>query len=54
MFGHFPLPRIASFIRADNLASKRVVRRLGAVDEGAVALRGSTFEHWVHYRPGGH
>ena len=50
LFEHFPLPRAASFIRPDNHASKRVVQRLGAVRERIVELRGSTYEHWVHYR----
>jgi RimJ/RimL family protein N-acetyltransferase len=52
LFGHFPLARLASFIRPDNQASIRVAQRLGAVCEGTVELRGSTVEHWVHYRPG--
>ena len=52
LFGHFPLARLASFIRPDNHASIRVAERLGAVCEGAVELRGSAVEHWVHYRPG--
>ena len=52
LFGHFPLARLASFIRPDNHASIRVAQRLGAVCEGTVELRGSTVEHWVHYRPG--
>jgi RimJ/RimL family protein N-acetyltransferase len=51
LFGHFPLPRAASFIRPDNQASKRVAERLGAVCERTFELRGSSYEHWVHYRP---
>jgi RimJ/RimL family protein N-acetyltransferase len=51
-FGHFSLRRVASFIRPDNHASKRVAERLGAVCEGTFELRGSTYEHWVHYRLG--
>src|SRR5205823_10157442 len=50
LFEHFPLPRAASFIRPDNHASKRVVERLGAVCERTFEVRGSTYEHWVHYR----
>ena len=50
LFEHFPLPRAASFIRPDNLASKRVVERLGAVCERTFELRGTLYEHWVHYR----
>lgn len=51
LFEHFPLNRAASFIRPDNLASKRVVERLGAVYERTFELRGCTYEYWVHYRP---
>jgi RimJ/RimL family protein N-acetyltransferase len=47
LFGHFPLARVASLIKPDNHASKRVAERLGAVCEGTVELRGSTVEHWV-------
>jgi RimJ/RimL family protein N-acetyltransferase len=53
LFAHFPLPRAASFIRPDNHASKRVAERLGAVYECTFELRGSTYEHWVHYQAGG-
>jgi RimJ/RimL family protein N-acetyltransferase len=52
MFGHFPLARIASFIRPDNHRSKRVAQRLGAICERVVELRRSSYEHWVHQRPG--
>ena len=51
LFGHFPLPRAASFIRPENQASIRVAERLGAVCEGTAELRGVTFQHWVHHRP---
>jgi len=50
LFEHFPLNRAASFIRPDNLASKRVVERLGAVCERTFELRGCAYEYWVHYR----
>lgn len=53
LFGHFPLPRAASFIRPDNHASKRVTERLGAVCERTFELRGATYEYWVHSRAGG-
>jgi RimJ/RimL family protein N-acetyltransferase len=53
LFDRFPLKRAASFIRPDNLASKRVVERLGAACERTIELRGSTYEHWVHHRPSG-
>lgn len=52
LFGHFPLARLASFIRPDNLASIRVAQRLGAACEDTVELRGATVQHWVHYRRG--
>ena len=52
LFEHFPLARAASFIRPDNLPSKRVVGRLGAVYERTSESRGSTYEHWVHHRAG--
>lgn len=45
-----PLERAASFIRPDNVASKRVVERLGAVCERTFELRGSLYEYWVHHR----
>ena len=51
LFEHFPLKRAASFIRPDNLASKRVVERLGAVCERTFELRGCAYEYWVHHRP---
>jgi RimJ/RimL family protein N-acetyltransferase len=51
LFGHFPLRRAASFIRPDNLASKRVVERLGAACEKTFELRGCTYEYWVHHSP---
>jgi RimJ/RimL family protein N-acetyltransferase len=53
-FAHFPLRRVASFIRPDNHPSKRVAERLGAAFEGTAELRGSTYECWAHYRVGGH
>lgn len=51
LFEHFPLDRVASFIHPDNVASQRVVTRLGAVRERTVELRGNTCECWVHRRP---
>jgi RimJ/RimL family protein N-acetyltransferase len=52
LFEHFQLTRAASFIRLDNVASKRVVERLGAVFERNFELRGSAYEYWVHHRRG--
>jgi len=49
-FEHVPLDRVASLIRPDNLASKRVVERLGAICERTFEQRGTTFEYWVHHR----
>lgn len=50
-FTHHPWNRAASFIRPDNLASKRVADRLGAVCERIIALRGVDYEYWVHSPP---
>ena len=50
VFEHAPLPRVASFVRPDNQASKRVAERLGAVYERTFEWRGSNYEHWVHCR----
>ena len=52
LFAHVPCRRAASFIRPENQASIRVAERLGAVLEGTAELRGVTFQHWVHHRPG--
>ena len=44
-FAHVPLPgSLASSGR--KTMPRRVVRRLGALREGVVELRGSTYEHW--------
>ncbi len=53
-FAHVSLDRVASFIRPDNHASKRVAERLGAIRERTFELRGSTYEYWVHHRAGRH
>jgi RimJ/RimL family protein N-acetyltransferase len=50
LFANFPLARAASFIRPDNLASRRVAERLGALQERTFELRGSIYEYWVHHR----
>jgi RimJ/RimL family protein N-acetyltransferase len=52
LFAHFALTRAASFIRPENVASKRAVERLGAVCERVFQLRGVSYEHWVHHRHG--
>jgi RimJ/RimL family protein N-acetyltransferase len=51
LFEHFPYARAASFIRPDNLASKRVAERLGAVYERTSESGDAAFECWVHHRP---
>jgi RimJ/RimL family protein N-acetyltransferase len=53
LFTCFPFRTVASFIRPNNHASKRVVERLGAVCDRTFELRGSAYEYWIHYRPGG-
>ena len=45
--------RLASFIRPDNARSIRVAKRLGAVRDGTVELRGFQAEWWVHRRRAG-
>jgi RimJ/RimL family protein N-acetyltransferase len=50
MFREFPVARLASFIRPENHASKRVAKRLGSILEGVIDLRGVQAEHWVHHR----
>src|SRR5215467_8829664 len=50
LFAHFPLPRVASLIRPDNHASKRVVEKLDAICEGTYERHGAAYEWWVHYR----
>ncbi len=51
-FARFGFPRLASFILPENLASRRVAERLGAVREGTIELRGFLSDHWVHPAPG--
>jgi RimJ/RimL family protein N-acetyltransferase len=50
LFKNFSFERAASFIRPENLASKRVAQRLDAVCERTFELRGSPYEYWVHHR----
>lgn len=49
-FAHLGRERFASFIRADNTASKRTAAALGAVFEGMTELLGTPCEQWVHRR----
>jgi RimJ/RimL family protein N-acetyltransferase len=51
-FGQAGVASLASFIHPGNAPSKRVARRLGAVREGNIALRGQSVERWVHPAPG--
>jgi RimJ/RimL family protein N-acetyltransferase len=51
-FAQCGFTRLVSFILPGNTASQRVAEKLGAVREGAVELRGSLPERWVHPAPG--
>ncbi len=51
-FAQFGLARMASFILPANVRSAGLARRLGAVKEGTVELRGFVADWWVH-RPAG-
>jgi RimJ/RimL family protein N-acetyltransferase len=51
-FESFAPPRLVSYIMPGNRRSRRVVEKLGAVREGAIVLRGSDTDVWVHHRPG--
>ena len=53
-FEHFTLSRVASFIRPENHASKRVAERIGAFRERSFELRGAPYEYWVHRNPAEH
>lgn len=44
--------RMASFILSANLRSARVAMRLGAVEEGTIALRRFIADWWVYRPPG--
>jgi RimJ/RimL family protein N-acetyltransferase len=44
----WPGRRLASFIRPENQASRRLAAKLGARREGDVALFGTSVENWVH------
>jgi RimJ/RimL family protein N-acetyltransferase len=51
-FGQFGWNRLVSFILPQNLRSRRVAEKLGAVPEGTVALRSFVSDVWVHPAPG--
>ncbi|HEY1930588.1 MAG TPA: GNAT family N-acetyltransferase [Acetobacteraceae bacterium] len=51
-FARFGFERLASFILPANARSAGVAKRLGAVREGTVELRGFVADWWVH-RPAG-
>ncbi len=42
---------LASFILSENLRSRRVAEKLGAVRQGKVELRGMVADRWVHPAP---
>lgn len=51
-FARFGFARLASFILPVNARSAGVAKRLGAVREGTVELRGFVADWWVHRPPG--
>jgi RimJ/RimL family protein N-acetyltransferase len=51
-FARFAFPGLASFILPENLRSRRVAARLGAVPDGSVVIRGLLAERWHHPAPG--
>jgi RimJ/RimL family protein N-acetyltransferase len=51
-FARHGFARLASFILQDNARSIRVAKKLGAVHEDTVELRGFQAECWVHFAPG--
>ncbi|WP_428486632.1 GNAT family N-acetyltransferase [Rhodopila sp.] len=50
-FGQFGWDRLVSYIRPENDRSRRVAEKLGAVQEGAITLRGVVSDVWVHPTP---
>jgi RimJ/RimL family protein N-acetyltransferase len=51
-FGALGRDRLVSFIWPENVRSQRVAKKLGAVRDGGVVLRGFAAEVWVHPPPG--
>jgi RimJ/RimL family protein N-acetyltransferase len=52
-FARHRFPRLASFIIPDNTRSAGVARKLGAVREGTLTVRGFEVDWWVHHAPEG-
>ncbi len=50
-FGALGRDRLVSFISPENVRSQRVAKKLGAVRDGGVVLRGFAAEVWVHPPP---
>jgi RimJ/RimL family protein N-acetyltransferase len=51
-FARFARNRLVSYIVPENTRSRRVAEKLGAVQQGRVALRGFAADVWVHSAPG--
>ena len=51
-FENFGWDRLVSYITPDNIHSRRVAERLGAVRQEQIVLRGVLSDVWVHPRPG--
>jgi RimJ/RimL family protein N-acetyltransferase len=51
-FQQYGWDRLVSYILAENVRSRRVAEKLGAVPEGTIALRGFVADVWVHRAPG--
>jgi RimJ/RimL family protein N-acetyltransferase len=51
-FATFTWPRLVSYITPDNIRSRRVAEKLGAVREQTMLIHGYVSDVWVHPRPG--
>jgi RimJ/RimL family protein N-acetyltransferase len=51
-FSTFHWERLVSYISPENLRSRRVAEKLGAVRSGVIALRGFGLDVWIHPGPG--
>jgi RimJ/RimL family protein N-acetyltransferase len=51
-FANLRRDRLVSYIKPENIRSRRVAEKLGAVRDGRVVLRGSASDVWVHPAPG--
>jgi len=52
VFERFSRERLVSYISPDNMRSRRVAEKLGAVQDGEIVLRGFVAQLWVHPAPG--